>query len=62
LYRAAEGGGLVEIRERSHRTTETIDIPVPSDELLQSLEPEDLIQVEEIPREAEHFSTNYRRC
>lgn len=49
-------------QERNLSMTETIDIPLPSEELQQSVEAEDFVQVEEIPKEADHFSTGYRRC
>lgn len=50
------------VEERNLGTTETIDVPVPSEELRQSVEVGDFVQVEEIPQHADHFSASYRRC
>lgn len=49
-------------QERNLGVTDTIDIPVPSEELQQSVEVGDFVQVEEIPKNTEHFSAGYRRC
>ncbi|MGH3693796.1 MAG: hypothetical protein ACRES5_18615 [Pseudomonas sp.] len=49
-------------QERNLSAPETIDIPVPSGELQQSIEGGDFVHVEEIPKEAVHFSASYRRC
>lgn len=54
-------------QERILTTTDTIDIPLPSEELQQSLEGQaadvrDYVQVEEIPQAAGNFSASYRRC
>lgn len=48
--------------ERNLGRTDTIDIPVPSDDLRQSVEAGDFVQVEEIPKDADNFSASYRRC
>lgn len=49
-------------QERNLGVTDTIDIPVPSDELRQSVEVGDFVQVEEIPKDDDHFLASYRRC
>lgn len=49
-------------QERNLDMTDTIDIPVPSEELRKSVEVGDFVQVEEIPKEADHFLASYRRC
>lgn len=49
-------------QERNLGVTDTIDIPVPSEKLLQSIEEGDFVQVEEIPKVADHFLASYRRC
>ncbi|MGH3796663.1 MAG: hypothetical protein ACRDSP_17450 [Pseudonocardiaceae bacterium] len=48
--------------ERNLAKTDTVDIPVPSEELRQSIEVGDFVQVEEIPKDADHFLASYRRC
>jgi hypothetical protein len=57
----------MESNERTLTPTDTIDVPLPAEELLKSLESdsaagEDYVQVEEIPRAAGHFAASYRRC
>ncbi len=49
-------------QERNLGMTDTIDVPIPSEELRQSVEMRDFVQVEEIPKDADHFLTSYRRC
>ncbi|MGQ0777526.1 MAG: hypothetical protein ACT4NY_24470 [Pseudonocardiales bacterium] len=49
-------------QERNLDMTDTIDIPVPSEKLRQSVEVGDFVQVEEIPKDADHFMAGYRRC
>jgi hypothetical protein len=50
-------------QERNLLTVDTIDLPLPADEEQreQVLSGATLV-VEEIPQDAGHFSTNYRRC
>jgi len=54
-------------QERSLTIADTIDVPLPSEELRKSLgsdlvEGEDYVEVDEIPQAAGHFAASYRRC
>ena len=39
-----------------------VDLPVPSDELAATLNPDTIVQIEEVEPPKAHFSNSYRRC
>jgi hypothetical protein len=71
MYRDLVGGAFMSDRAESDATvvaerylqcSGAIDIPIPSAELRASIMDDDVVHVEDIARQAGHYSTGYRRC
>jgi hypothetical protein len=59
----AEEGTMTDGKANGTTLADTIDIPVPSEELRQSaLASEASIEIDEIPQKTGHFAVGYRRC